>query len=73
MTKKETDPDVFAPFLPGKVGFKKEDTVCFCFGHTRNDIETDYLKNGRSTILAEIITEKKTGGCDCATKNPKRR
>ncbi len=47
--------------------------VCFCFDYTRNDIEQDYLENGNSMIMAKIVSEKKRGGCDCATKNPKGR
>jgi hypothetical protein len=51
--------------------FKDSDLVCYCFEYTRKDIEKDYLKNGRSTILEKIISEKKAGGCDCAKINPK--
>jgi hypothetical protein len=31
----------------------------------------DYLTNGRSLIMEEIMAEKKAAGCDCAAKNPK--
>ncbi len=47
--------------------------VCYCFEYTREDIEQDVLKNGRSTITEKIIAEKKIGGCNCRTKNPKGR
>ena len=47
--------------------------VCYCFEYTREDIEQDVLKNGRSTITEKIITEKKIGSCNCRTKNPKGR
>lgn len=50
-----------------------DDLVCYCFGYTVNDIEQDFIKNKRSLILGKIAAEKKTGGCDCATKNPKGR
>ena len=50
---------------------RDDELVCYCFEYTRNDIEKDYLQNGRSTILEKIISEKKAGGCDCAKKNPK--
>ena len=54
--------------------FKENDLVCYCFGHTRKDIEKDYLDhNGRSTILEKITFEKKAGQCDCSQKNPKGR
>ena len=53
--------------------FKDNDLVCYCYQYTRNQIEKDYLDNGRSIILEKITLEKKTGGCDCAQKNPKGR
>ncbi|MFO7727957.1 MAG: hypothetical protein R6X11_06480 [Desulfonatronovibrio sp.] len=54
-------------------GFKAKDLVCYCFGHTRKQIEEDLVNNGRSVILEKIANEKKSGGCDCAQKNPKKR
>ncbi|RPH51845.1 MAG: BFD-like (2Fe-2S) protein [Desulfobacteraceae bacterium] len=45
--------------------------VCYCFEYTRKDIEKDYRDNRRSLILEKIANEKKTGGCNCAVKNPK--
>jgi hypothetical protein len=53
--------------------FKNDDLVCYCFEYTREDIEKDYLHNGRSTILEKIALEKKAGGCNCDKKNPKGR
>jgi copper chaperone CopZ len=50
-----------------------DDLICYCFGYTRDNIEQDYIKNGRSLIMEKIAAEKKTGGCDCAIKNPKGR
>jgi len=47
--------------------------ICYCFEYTREDIEQDVLKNGRSIITEKIIAEKKFGGCQCTTKNPKDR
>ncbi len=49
------------------------DLVCYCFGYTRDMIEQDFIENGRSLIMEKIAAEKKAGGCDCATKNPKGR
>jgi len=60
-------------FLSDKSQFGSEDVVCFCFGHTRQDIEEDYRSNGQSMILAKIMSAKKAGGCQCAVKNPKGR
>ena len=53
--------------------FQNDEVVCYCFEYTRNDIEKDYLQNGRSTIMEKIIAEKKAGGCHCAEKHPKGR
>jgi hypothetical protein len=50
-----------------------EGLVCYCFNYTVTDIERDIWINGNSTILEKILSEKKAGGCQCATKNPKGR
>lgn len=65
--------DLLKPHSNGKNEFQSNDLVCFCFELTRNDIELDYIKNGQSTIMAKIASEKRSGGCDCAKKNPKGR
>jgi cation transport ATPase len=52
---------------------QKKDLVCYCFGFTKQDIEQDLVKNGRSLIMEKIMAEKKTGGCDCKNLNPKGR
>jgi hypothetical protein len=48
-----------------------EEYLCFCFGYTRTDIEEDFRRHGRSTIMERILAEKKTGGCQCHRTNPK--
>ena len=45
--------------------------ICYCFNYSKDDIEKDYLENGRSLIMERIATEKKFGNCQCANKNPK--
>jgi len=50
-----------------------ENLICYCFGYTTSDIERDVLANSKSTIMDRIVSEKKAGGCQCATKNPKGR
>jgi hypothetical protein len=50
-----------------------QELVCYCFGYTASEIERDVALNGRSTIMEKILAEKKTGGCQCADKNPKGR
>ena len=44
--------------------------ICHCFQYTQKDIELDFIKNGKSTILEKIMEEKKEGICQCSTKNP---
>jgi len=45
--------------------------ICYCFNYSKDDIEKDYLENGRSLIMERISAEKKFGNCQCTTKNPK--
>ena len=52
---------------------KMSNYICYCFKYTRQDIEEDFKKNGRSLIMEKIKAEKKFGNCQCATKNPKGR
>ncbi len=53
--------------------FQNDELVCYCFAYTRSDIERDYVKNGRSTIIERIASEKKAGGCHCAETHPQGR
>ena len=46
------------------------DTICSGVEYTRQDIEEDFKKNGRSLIMEKIKTEKKFGNCRCTEKNP---
>jgi hypothetical protein len=48
-----------------------DDLICYCFGYSDDDIQNDYMENGKSTIMEKIQMEKKVGSCQCATKNPK--
>ncbi len=50
-----------------------ESLICYCFGYLASDIERDVAEHGKSTIIERIIAEKKAGGCQCSTKNPKGR
>ncbi len=50
-----------------------EKLICYCFKYSAADIEADLVQNRRSTIMEKIISEKKTGACECAIKNPKGR
>ncbi|MBU0946137.1 MAG: (2Fe-2S)-binding protein [Proteobacteria bacterium] len=49
----------------------KEELLCYCFSHSREDIEQDIRKNGRSTIMEEIISSSRAGRCHCKDLNPK--
>ncbi|MBW1838247.1 MAG: hypothetical protein JRI99_15220 [Deltaproteobacteria bacterium] len=51
--------------------YQADDLVCYCFEHTKHDIEQDFIENGRSLIMAKILEQKKLGGCQCSIKNPK--
>ena len=48
-----------------------KDLICYCFEYSADDINQDYLENGKSTILEKIQQEKKFGNCRCAIKNPR--
>jgi copper chaperone CopZ len=72
------DPGERPPAFPTLIGrqpapFRPDELVCYCFGYSRKDIETDFILHHRSLILEKIAAEKKAGGCDCANKNPKGR
>jgi len=48
--------------------------ICYCFGYSEEDINKDVLENnGISLILERILSEKKTGGCNCKTNHPRGR
>ncbi len=44
--------------------------ICYCFGHTKDDLRQDALLHGRSLIMERIVFAKKNGQCQCAEKNP---
>jgi hypothetical protein len=46
------------------------DFICYCFEYTSEDIKRDFIAHGRSLIMEKIMTEKKTGACQCRIKNP---
>ena len=47
--------------------------ICYCFGHSEADLQQDVRKHGKSILMEKIMAEKKAGGCQCETKNPKGR
>ena len=50
-----------------------QEYICYCFKHTREVLEEDARKHGRSTIMAQIIVSSKEGNCNCKSSNPKGR
>ncbi|MFQ6675576.1 MAG: hypothetical protein ACE5LH_04430 [Fidelibacterota bacterium] len=59
--------------LVDRVGFKETDgphTVCYCFRHSKEEIESDFLRNGHSTIEADIRGKVDGGACSCEVTNP---
>jgi len=57
-----------------RVGVKETSAphdLCYCFGFTKEMIEEDIQKNGKTDIPLKISTEVKAGNCACEYKNPK--
>lgn len=50
-----------------------DELLCYCFSHSRRDIEEDIRKNGYSTLLERIVQASRAGGCRCRETNPKGR
>ena len=48
----------------------KNNYICYCFKHTREALEEDVRKHGRSTIMEKIIAASKDGSCTCVSSNP---
>ena len=61
---------ICADGLNNKDPFILDDLLCYCFGYSRDDIRKDVSKNGRSTILERIKSEKRLGNCQCARNHP---
>lgn len=56
-----------------RVGFKAAEApqlVCYCFEHTREDIQREYRQQGESLIEASIREQVSQGACSCEVKNP---
>ncbi len=47
--------------------------VCYCHNYSVDDLESDLLQHGRSTILVRIVVLAGKGKCDCRHNNPKGR
>lgn len=56
-----------------RVGIKeKEDPrpICYCFGWTREQIDDEIARTGKSLAIEDITVKIKTLGCDCQRNNP---
>ncbi len=59
--------------LSVKVGLKDGTTpanLCYCFGWTKERIEDEIFKNGKSGAIDDIKHKMATVGCSCEIKNP---
>lgn len=45
-------------------------TLCYCFGVTRQDVQEEIQRTGKSTVAERIKAEVKAGHCACEVKNP---
>ena len=56
--------------LPGFKTAGPEGLVCYCFLHTRGEIEQELRGSGESTVPARITEEIRAGNCACEVRNP---
>lgn len=45
-------------------------TICYCFEWTKEKIENDIVKYGKTNVVEDITSNMNTVGCSCETKNP---
>lgn len=55
---------------PGWKSKDREALVCYCFQHTRGDLQDDLLTTGHSSIPERITAEVEAGNCACEVRNP---
>ncbi len=56
-----------------RVGFKELEAprpACYCFNHTREEIEAEYAQIGESKIEVAIRDKVAKGVCQCHLTNP---
>lgn len=59
--------------LTVRVGIKESSPprpVCYCFGHTVEEIFEEVKMTGKSTVAADVRRRMAEEGCSCETKNP---
>ena len=45
--------------------------VCYCFEHTKDEIQEEFQAHGESRIETSIREKVTAGSCSCEFKNPK--
>lgn len=48
----------------------QEELVCFCFNHTKAELENAIQENRENDIIEDIKAKIKDPGCSCKTMNP---
>ena len=48
----------------------QEDLVCYCFNHTKSELETAIKDGTENDIIEDIKAKIKNPGCSCKTLNP---
>lgn len=59
--------------LTVRVGVKETDgprPICYCFGHTIEEMEEQIRRTGHTTVPDEVRTRLETEGCQCEVTNP---
>lgn len=59
--------------LTVRVGIKESAPprpVCYCFGHSVEEIFDEVERTGKSTVATDIRRRMAEAGCSCETKNP---
>jgi hypothetical protein len=72
------DPEIGEVFgkaqLSVRVGFKETEAprpLCYCFDHSWESLQQEWLATGQSTALATIRAAIRSAGCRCEETNPK--
>lgn len=56
-----------------RVGFKETDAprpLCYCFDHSWESLQKEWLATGQSTAVASIRESMRSTGCHCEETNP---
>lgn len=56
--------------VPGFKTAGPEGLVCYCFLHTRGEIEQELRETGETTVPRRITEEIRAGNCACEVRNP---